>query len=151
MGNDNFELRAYNPTTDEGFIKSAFLRGYRQHPETWELPNEVFFPTFTRVLDLLLAGAAVVVAHAPGSPDDLAGFCIFGLGRLYYVYVARPYRRLGCGRFLLESADLTDAPIVSPIKPRDHLWKVARDKGLTIKVDPWVIVPLVIEAGGQHV
>lgn len=141
MESPRFELVKYDPVAHRSFVFSAFLTALRKHEEFRGIPSPVFFSAFHQVLEHVTDPTSewnTLVATVVGGADDFAGFIIFKEDLLFWIYAARPYRRVfGCGRMLLEASGcLIDGRIQAVMRPRDWTYRLAEDKGLKV-VNHW--------------
>lgn len=95
---------AYAP--DLALLVKSWVQEARHSPFSIGCPDDIFFPEHRRVVLALLRRAWTTVAVNVDDPDHIYGFVTFELApaRLHWVYVKSPYRRIGLGRSLLESA-----------------------------------------------
>ncbi len=129
-------MTPYDDATHRAFVCSGFLRALRKHEELKQLPSHTFFPVFQGVFDRLSgpSGCRVIVAHVAGRPDDFTGFAIYREHVLWWVYVARPFRRLGLGRMLLDvSGCLSGDTVVAAMRPRDWTYLAAKAHGIKVR------------------
>lgn len=96
---------------DAAFVHDSWLREMAADLEIpkEELPRRRFWQAHAPRLRALVArpDTTVLVAHAPGAPDDLIGWVAFtGPDRLHFVYTRGGFRRGGVARALLAAAKL---------------------------------------------
>lgn len=94
---------------DFGFLVSGFVYElHRTHPYNF-IPNPIFFPWYTAMLQALCMRSRVRVAHVEGAPDALIGYAItepHGRGDivLHWMRVKPTFRGHGVARALLADA-----------------------------------------------
>jgi hypothetical protein len=92
---------------DRDFIYSSFLRSYRDSDQTVGIPAATFYEYFKVEWESVLSRFTVHVAHPEGDEDEIAGWIACSGPVVAWIYVKRnPWRRMGVGRLLLESAGL---------------------------------------------
>lgn len=93
--------------TDAHFIASSWLKSYRDSPATAAVPSQTFYYWHHRVIEVVLARAAVLVACDPDDPDTIVGWACAeampGALVLHYVYVKHAFRRFGIARALVRA------------------------------------------------
>lgn len=118
-----FLLRPYCAETDAGFVRNGWLASNRYAPASHGIPWTVYELEERPRVAAMLHESTVTVAHAPGDVDALMGFAAWArrpeIDRpiIHYVYVAKPARRLGIARAMLEQfadgpAWITHLPVV---------------------------------------
>lgn len=102
---------------DVAFIASSFLHDvHRTHPYNF-IPNALFFPYYTALLEALCCRSRVRMAHVDGSPDNLVGYAItepHGSGDvvLHWLRVKGVFRGHGVARALLADAGPRSATVI---------------------------------------
>lgn len=102
---------------DFPFIVSSFLHElHRTHHYNF-IPNPIFFPWYTALLEALCARSRVRVAHVEHHPDSLVGYAItepHGSGDLvlHWLRVKGVFRGRGVARALLADAAPPGATII---------------------------------------
>jgi len=92
--------------TDLGLIVKSWVQEMRHAPFSKGVPDDVFFAEHRRVVLALVRRAWTTCAVNVEDENHIYGFVTFELApeRLHWVYVKEPYRRIGLGQALLESA-----------------------------------------------
>lgn len=99
---------------DVPFVFDSWLRSYNGSDHAGPLPKHLYWPTYRRVIEELLARETVETVVAVPLGEDLeqsiAGYLVHERGRafpiVHYLYVKQAFRRLGVCRFLFKAAQI---------------------------------------------
>ena len=97
-----FRIRPPTPS-DRAFVASAWARGAHEHYYAG-VPRAEFRRGFDALMDRAFARADVSLLCDAAAPDGLFGFIVYEPGKLHWIYVKGPFRRLGKARELLDFA-----------------------------------------------
>ena len=91
---------------DLGFVFDSWINSYRDAHAAGMIAYEDWAAVMRQAIERVLArdGCELYVAHHPGEDDgktDLYGWAALEGQLVHYVYVKRPFRRLGIARGLL--------------------------------------------------
>lgn len=104
---NEIELRVAKPE-DLNFIFATWLKSYRHSSQfARRISNTVFFTWHHKVIERLIGrGAQISVAHPKGEPDVILGYgcaeLFDGQPVVHFIYVKKPFRRMGVATKLLE-------------------------------------------------
>ncbi len=121
-----------------GFVVGAWLQSWREKMPHAELvdDDEYYGPGFkAAVLRTIAASAYHLIATVPNSePEEIAGFITVGQsGTVHYLYVKKPFRRMGCARDLLPGGNWLRASSVT-----QNLLQLAAGTNRRVVYQPWV-------------
>lgn len=110
---DEMIVREYDPSVDEGFVYSTWLKNFRSTRR--ELPPKAYYTTYHKFIDLLLARDDTHVAVASPADDHraiLGWVCWSDVGAvkvLHYTHTKGTYRGIGVEAALARRAGVSDA------------------------------------------
>lgn len=94
-----------------GFIFDSWLRSQWHAEAKRRLDPEVFYPAQRKRIGKCLERSSVLIAMSPAAPDEALGYAVhesmLGGTILHWLYVKKPFRRLGIARCLLDLAQRT--------------------------------------------
>lgn len=102
VARERFSLRSGKPE-DENFIFATWLRAYK-HASSFarHIERPTFFKYHQAVIRRILDRGAAVTICTPGDDRDvILGYSITEPGILHFVYVKKPFRRLGIASSLI--------------------------------------------------
>lgn len=126
------------PTADDvAFIYNSWLKSFRGN-SAWakDIPAQIFYDNHKRVLARILGESGVVVACNPESPEQIFGYGVYQptsahVAVVHFVYVKHPFRRLGIGRAIHQTALRLaehDDSLPSVATHITSAWEVLREK-----------------------
>lgn len=104
-----WDLRPYNPKTDESFLFNSWLKSYKDSRMVAGVSNTVYYAEMHEVIKGVIKSPAttVIVACDQADPSTIFGYVVgqqIGAALIiHWVYVKHPFRNFGIGRHL-ESA-----------------------------------------------
>lgn len=107
-------IRKYDPTSDEAFIFSTWLRNYK-HSSYFakRVKPSVFFAGHHKIVSHLLAKPTTTtfIAHPKDDPNTMLGYlvCDTSLERpiVHFTFVKEAFRKMGILRTLMSAAKIT--------------------------------------------
>lgn len=145
-------------TPDTATINSAFLRGLRESSYTNGLPSDAFFAVGRQAWNGIRRDFVTTIAHAAGKPGEIAGFITHAefhdvkTGHrtkvLAWIYVAKPWRRFGVARALLEEAGIARGERFVAMFASPEKMSLARTKGLRPAFTPFLVWRYLTTDGG---
>lgn len=95
---------------DYGYLLASFTRELHKVIPYNFIPNPIFFPYYTKLLNLLLSKSQTLVACIDDNPNDIVGYLIAQPYNqdniiLHWCQTKAIFRRLGVAQVLLESFD----------------------------------------------
>lgn len=94
-------IRPYNPQ-DEAFVYSTWLRGLYYGNEWFrKIDKKAFFDKYRLVIKHLIETATIQVVCLEESPEIIAGYVVYSLPKLHWVYVKKDWRGLGIGKEII--------------------------------------------------
>ena len=126
-------VRPFNEIADYGYILATWSRGYHKvHPFNF-IPNQIYVPQQTKVINNVLERCNTLVACIDDSPDDIVGYLItqpFGEDLIvHWSNVKSNYRRFGVMKTLLNKSNADNKTLLcshyfdlfKQLKDRYHL------------------------------
>lgn len=102
------KTRAVLPS-DMPFIYSTWLRGlYYASPFWAEVDKDLFFSTYSRVVETLVARSTVVVACLPDDDDVILGYAVAEGPVLHWVQIKEPWRKQGLAKHLVSGLSVNE-------------------------------------------
>lgn len=102
---------------DYGFVLKTYTQElHKIHPWNF-IPNNIFFPYYTKLLNSILLDCPVIMANVEGEPDTLVGYVI---GKQYnkdniiihFANVKGIFRRVGVLKYLISSLEPKNKNII---------------------------------------
>lgn len=122
---------------DEAFVSGGFIRWYRESDHTRGIRNTEFFRIFKEQWAAVLEHFTVLVAHAEGDENELAGFIAFRGHTVAAIYVKKdPWRKCGAARLLLAEAGFDKSRDVWLLYGEPRAMETARSKGWRVNLVP---------------
>jgi hypothetical protein len=109
---------------DKPFIYKTWLRGlYYGCPFFNDIPSRIFYQSYQQILDEMFASGEVQVRVAclKDDSDVILGYCAHAPQTLHWVYVKKPWRKIGVAKLLVDF----------PIKTVTH--QTTATRGLILK------------------
>lgn len=105
MSNQRVEIRSANKD-DIPFVYSTWLRSYKHSsPVTRCIRSDAFYAGHQKILDSILSseGVTVVIACDREDLNLIFGFLAYEPEIVHFVYIKKPFRKMGIAKKLLES------------------------------------------------
>lgn len=146
---DQITIRLIDPEKDFKFILDSWLQSNRLSESSYNIPTDTYYKHHRAYVEHALTGAtnSTTVLCDPQDPDTILGYVVYSTIKpiIYYMYVRKPFRRLGLGRLLLEGVrrDFGDAEtVICTHLPRrsktQRKWrKLASD--LNLSYNPYIV------------
>lgn len=100
-----FDTRRGKPA-DANFIYATWLRCYKHSSRfARNIPDRIFFEQHHAVVARLLDRCEVLIATPANDAETILGYSVTEPGTIHFVYVKKPFRRMGIAGALLAHLD----------------------------------------------
>jgi len=144
-------MRPYDPSIDEAFLYSTYLRSFQQSSFARAISLDLYNRGARKRLDRLLEDPQnyCIVASDPDVREMIYGWSLWGGDNiLHYIYVKFPYRRQGIGSSLVQAINGENDALIYTHKGSE-IWQEKKIKE-DHKMLQWFYDPFLLDKGSNN-